>query len=314
MYTDSDDEGANVAGKAQVKSKQKQTPSVQPAIDPSSQYDRVIQFSSGDEEPTPQKKPVKTDKKPMRTKKPGASVKNPARNDWESEGTPRAYADVDDEDPVIQSSGMAALFALIGKFRPDPVDLSVHWRPFLPELTPAIGTIDAFIKVPRPDGEVDDLGLVVVDEPSIKQSNPQVLRMELREQYGVTSPTGTDTDGYVGFLVDPVKTRKALDAWLDSTDDIHRKRPPPTMIYSSLMPEMETLMEVWPPLVDDCLKSVVLPTSDIDLTFDEYARVICALLDIPVRDDNLIDSLHHLFSLYCAFSGNTYFQNGEGGV
>ncbi|MBR0306437.1 MAG: DUF624 domain-containing protein, partial [Lachnospiraceae bacterium] len=39
-------------------------------------------------------------------------------------------------------------------------------------------------------------------EPSIAQSNPQVLRMELREQYGVTSP-GNESDGYIGAIEDP---------------------------------------------------------------------------------------------------------------
>jgi intraflagellar transport protein 46 len=42
-------------------------------------------------------------------------------------------------------------------------------------------TVDAFVKVPHPDGEADALGLVIVDEPSVAQSNPQILRMELRE-------------------------------------------------------------------------------------------------------------------------------------
>jgi intraflagellar transport protein 46 len=310
MYTDSDDDGRGGDLESEEKADKKQTPVIQPAIAPNSQYDRVIEFSSGDEEPEPIKKTGKTkmERKPPPAKRPSAPARRSDIGAWDA--LPGAAAvDSEDDDPSVQSSGLASLFALIAKFQPEPVDLAVHWRPFLPDLAPAIGSIDAFIKVPRPDGEADELGLTIVDEPSIKQSNPQILRMELREQYGITSPSGTDTDGYVGFLVDPVKSRKALDAWLDSTDDMHRKRPPPTMIYSSLMPEMETLMEEWPREVEDCLRNIVLPSSEIDLSFDEYARVVCAMLDIPVRDDNLIESLHHLFSLYSTFSGNTYFQN-----
>jgi hypothetical protein len=33
---------------------------------------------------------------------------------------------------------MASLFALIGKFHPDRVQIPVHWKPFIPDLVPAI--------------------------------------------------------------------------------------------------------------------------------------------------------------------------------
>lgn len=199
-----------------------------------------------------------------------------------------------------------ALFGLISSFTPNPVDLQVHWKPFLPDLVPAIGSIDAFIKVPRPDGDLDELGLVIVDEPSISQSNPQILKMELREQYGLTSPDN-QSDSYIGFIEDPQKNSKALTSWLESLEEIHRQRPPPSVIYSSKMPEMEALMEPWPDKFEDALKSLMIPSSELDLSFDDYARVICAVLEIPVKG-NIIESLHHLFSLFAEFEGNQHFQ------
>ena len=53
-------------------------------------------------------------------------------------------------------------------------------KPFIPEYVPAIGDIDAFLKVPRPDGKSDSLGLVVLDEPSSRQSDPHVLNLQMR--------------------------------------------------------------------------------------------------------------------------------------
>ncbi|OHT06844.1 hypothetical protein TRFO_25095 [Tritrichomonas foetus] len=205
------------------------------------------------------------------------------------------------------TSDMGSLFSLINKFQPEPVEISVHWKPFLPELVPAIGTIDAFIKVPRPDGEMDDLGLVILDEPSISQSNPQILRMELREQYGITS-AANEGDAYIGFIEDPQNNRKALTSWLESIEEIHRNRPPPTFIYSSKMPELEQLMEPWPEEFEETLNSVPLPTAEMDLSFEEYAKIICSLLEIPVKN-NIVESLHHLFALYAQFEGNQYFQS-----
>jgi hypothetical protein len=54
-------------------------------------------------------------------------------------------------------------------------------------------SVDACIKCPRPDGGSDDPGLVVAGEPLIAQSNPHVVRMELRGDGEITSP-GTDRD------------------------------------------------------------------------------------------------------------------------
>lgn len=45
------------------------------------------------------------------------------------------------------------------------------------------------VQVPRPDGKPDNLGLLVLDEPSVKQSDPTVLSLWLSEetkQHGAT--------------------------------------------------------------------------------------------------------------------------------
>jgi intraflagellar transport protein 46 len=218
------------------------------------------------------------------------------------------YGDGDTSPPgddLQPGPAMTAMFSLISEFHPEPIDIPVHWKPFIPDLMPAIGVIDAFIKIPTPDGG-DPLGLAILDEPSIAQSNPQIVLMELREQYGLNAP-GKETDGYIGSIEDPRKSPKALTAWLDSLEDIHRKRPPPNIRYTSIMPELETLMEAWPDAIEQALGSLVLPSGDLDLAFDEFCRVVCSLLEIPVRG-NLVESLHCLFSLYMQFEGNQYFR------
>ena len=53
-------------------------------------------------------------------------------------------------------------------------------RPFLPEYVPSLGDMDEFLKVPRPDGKEDLLGLQVLDEPSLKQSDRSVLALKLK--------------------------------------------------------------------------------------------------------------------------------------
>lgn len=66
------------------------------------------------------------------------------------------------------------------RYTPQNVELENKLCPFLPDFIPAVGDIDAFIKVPRPDGKKDTLGLTVLDEPCTMQSDPAVLQLQLR--------------------------------------------------------------------------------------------------------------------------------------
>jgi intraflagellar transport protein 46 len=193
---------------------------------------------------------------------------------------------------------LAQLFAMMAKFQPQPLELSPHCKPFLPALVPSIGAIDAFIKVPRPDGEQDPLGLTVLDEPTIGCSNPQILRMQLREKFGVAG--ANDGDGYIGFIQNGSRNSKALTAFLESYDEISRNRPAPAMNYTYKMPDLEELIQEWPDELDSALSSLPLPTADMDMSLEEYTRVLCAMLDIPVKG-NVVESLHVLFSLYQIF-------------
>lgn len=65
-------------------------------------------------------------------------------------------------------------------YTPQNVELEYKLRPFVPDFIPAVGDIDAFIKVARPDGVNDGVGLNVLDEPCANQSEPAVLCLQLR--------------------------------------------------------------------------------------------------------------------------------------
>ncbi len=53
------------------------------------------------------------------------------------------------------------LFQYITRYKPQNIDLETKLKPFIPDYIPSIGGIDEFIKVPRPDGKPDFLGLKV---------------------------------------------------------------------------------------------------------------------------------------------------------
>ena len=84
------------------------------------------------------------------------------------------------------------------------------------------------------------------------------------------------------------------------------------------MPDIETLMQIWPAPIEELLETSALPDADINLDLASYVRTVCALLDIPVYG-SLTEALHVLFTLYSDFKANVHFQQqigeeGQGGI
>ena len=80
------------------------------------------------------------------------------------------------------SSEVKELFQNITRYTPQKIELNYKLIPFIPDYIPAVGDIDAFLKIPRPDGVPDRLGLTVLDEPSAEQSEPAILQLQLRSR------------------------------------------------------------------------------------------------------------------------------------
>ncbi|KFM58578.1 Intraflagellar transport protein 46-like protein, partial [Stegodyphus mimosarum] len=215
----------------------------------------------------------------------------------------RAYDPADFEHLQV-SNEMKELFQYITRYTPQNIDLDTKLRPFIPEFIPAVGDIDAFIKVPRPDGIADKLGLIVLDEPCAKQSDPTVLDLQLR----AISKETTFKSVTVKTLENADKRPKEIDAWINSISNLHRSKPPPTVHYSRNMPDIETLMQEWPPEFEETLNQVGLPSADLDCSLEEYVELICGIMDVPVHKSK-IQSLHILFTLYLEFRNSQHFRS-----
>eukprot|EP00935_MAST-01C_sp_MAST-1C-sp1_P000926 g926.t1 len=210
------------------------------------------------------------------------------------------------------SSEVKELFQYIGRYKPTDVELESTMKCFIPDYIPSVGQIDAFLKVPRPDGVDASLGLKVVDEPAARQSDSTVLELQMRavskKQHGEANIRSIDN---------PSKNPKDIQRWIDSIDDLHRSKPPMQVNYTREMPEIEPLMQVWPEEFEEALKEMggQLPGPDMEMDLAEYAKYICVMLDIPVHDKggggnkSLVESLHVLFTLYSEFKSNQHFMN-----
>ncbi|ROT71761.1 hypothetical protein C7M84_009902 [Penaeus vannamei] len=215
---------------------------------------------------------------------------------------PVAYDPADFEHLNV-SPEIEDLFSYITRYTPQAIELEHRLRPYIPDYIPAVGDIDAFIKIPPPDGKPTLVGLEVLDEPSARQSDATVLDLQLRALAKHTTAKSVT----VKTVENAEKNTKVIEKWVRDISELHRAKPPPTVHYSKRMPDIDSLMQEWPGEVEDLLKEISLPTAALELDLPSYVDIICATLDIPVYKSR-IQSLHVLFTLYSVFKNSAHFR------
>jgi len=195
---------------------------------------------------------------------------------------------------------LVSLFSCIDKYEPREIEIKTELKCFIPSYIPAIGDVDPFLKVPRPDGKPDGLGLYVIDEPALVQSDPAVLELQLRAK--MKKRKG---DVVVRSIDNASKNPYEIEKWIQSIEDLHRSRPAPEVMYKFPMPEMEEIASPFPMELVQALDNEFADALDpqLDLSLEDYAKLICAMLDVPVREKNLIQNLHFLFNLSIELEG-----------
>jgi intraflagellar transport protein 46 len=204
------------------------------------------------------------------------------------------------------SPEITELFQYISRYKPHTVDLETHLKPFIPDFIPAVGEVDGFIKIPRPDFKESSLGLTKLDEPCLNPSDPTVLDLQLRS----ISKHSNVEPMEVRSIENAERNQKEIANWVSRIDDLHRMKPPPNVQYAKKMPDIEKLMQVWPADFEDYITNNLLPTADLDLPLEDYVKLIAVLLDVPVHSDHT-DTLHVIFTLYSEFKNNPHFSPGR---
>jgi intraflagellar transport protein 46 len=198
------------------------------------------------------------------------------------------------------SSEISDIFKFIERYQPQTIELEFKLRPFIPDYIPSIGDIDAFLKVNRPDGKEDNLGFIVVDEPSSNQSDPHVLDLffrtlskqstnEVRQPSAIKSVESNNT--------------KAIDSWIRNISALQKNKPVQTVNYQRTMPNIDGLMQVWSPEFEELLKEVSLPSPELNVDLNTYTDIICSILDIPVYKSRT-QSIHVLMTLFSEFKNS----------
>lgn len=71
----------------------------------------------------------------------------------------------------------------MSEFIPQDIEIKSELKPFIPEYIPAVGEVDAFLKIPRPDKRDETLGLYWIDEPSLNMKKKSYLDLLIKEFY-----------------------------------------------------------------------------------------------------------------------------------
>ncbi|GMH87733.1 hypothetical protein TrVE_jg2813 [Triparma verrucosa] len=196
------------------------------------------------------------------------------------------------------------IFDYISRYKPHEVELDTSLKCFIPDYIPAVGEMDAFIKIPQPSGNQDDLGLKVLDEPAATQSDATVLELQLR---AISKKSSGEVS--VRSIENASKNPQEIQRWISSINELHRSKPPQSVHYKKSMPDIEVLMDVWPEEFEDALTKdkIPLPDVNLDMSLEEYIKVWCSILDVPVYDGHIVESLHVLFTTYTEFLSNQHF-------
>ena len=81
------------------------------------------------------------------------------------------------------SGEVKSLFAYIQTFKPQTFDLEKKFKPFIPDYIPSVDKVDNFLKMGKPDGTKEHLGITVLDEPALNQENKTVILLRYIQEH-----------------------------------------------------------------------------------------------------------------------------------
>lgn len=201
-----------------------------------------------------------------------------------------------DYDNLPVSDEIRKLFEVIGSYEPVELEIETPLKCFRAPYFPSVGEVDPMLNIPRPDAKPDGAGTILLDEPiPSEQSNAAVLELRLLHESKTKSRKVATVHS-----ISRADNMNEIDEWIDGVDKIHSTKTPSEVHYQNKMPSSRKVMQVWPKEMNEELRngSLTLPSADIDLDVEAYTRMLCSLLDIPVYEGRVMESIHVLLNAY----------------
>jgi len=279
----------------------------------------VVQISSeeGEDVPSPREEQAFEDaNKNMQFGTNLAGMEGLEMGEGEGEGVEGGETGFDGYNPkdymnLNVSAEVKGLFRFITNYVPVVSEIEPILKPFIPEYIPTVGEVDAYLKIPKPDGQPETLGLYQIDEPALNQTKKSEMDYIIKEFY-----MGETTEiEKVHSIENAHKNPKEISSWIQTIDGHQSKKSAPSVIYSKKMPDIDNLLEPWEHDFEKAVNEIPLPISELNGVNTEFlVQFACAMLDIPVHpgsDNNLIESLHLMFTMYSGLRENQHFQQNQ---
>ncbi|CAO4371692.1 unnamed protein product [Caenorhabditis nigoni] len=212
--------------------------------------------------------------------------------------------DEDDDDDYTEDE--IAVLTFIDAYKAQEVELRPQLRPFSIEHIPAMGEVDLFVKVPRPDDIDDNVGLTQIDEPPCNQSDATIVEMQIRS--AVKDMTILDDVVPVKVLENADEKPDQIKKWIADVKELHKSKPPTTVAFKTKLPDTETVMQEIPAPFEQLLQKISLPTADLDCSLEDYCDIMLNAVDIPVGKSR-IESLYVLFATLQEFERSQHFRS-----
>ncbi|XP_020812586.1 intraflagellar transport protein 46 homolog [Drosophila serrata] len=209
------------------------------------------------------------------------------------------------------------LFPYILKYTPQTIDTPFHLQPFIPEFVPAVGDVDALLKVQAPpllqpqrqrelDEHLERLGLWLLDEPSGTQSEPSLLNMKLRSVLS-GSMGRNPRHASSASLIPTARSAKDIDKWITEVEQVHMTQ---AMYDAQPRKDIDALLEDWPRSYGDeetknALDQAYRSCLQQNISLVDYVRVLCERFGVEGPLESQADYIHNvqtLFALYLAAS------------
>ena len=117
-----------------------------------------------------------------------------------------------------------------------------------------------------------------MDEPTTKGVDKYILEMELAEN------TKAKIDRInVKSIQNAEKKPNEITDWINKVDDLQKRKVPTEVNYSKNMPDIQNLMDVWPDKEEQAYKKVDFPNEKMNISLENYTKIACNLMDIPIH-------------------------------
>ncbi|EDW64970.1 intraflagellar transport protein 46 homolog isoform X1 [Drosophila virilis] len=210
------------------------------------------------------------------------------------------------------------LFPYILKYTPQAIETPYHLQPFIPEYVPAVGDVDAMLKVQAPallqpqrqrelDEQLQRLGLMLLDEPSGAQSEPSLMNMKMRSVLSGSRGGNGRHGACSATLVPTAKSGKDIEKWIGEVEQVHMTQ---AMYDAQPRKDIDALLLDWPrsfgePATKDALDEAYRACLQQQISLTDYVRVLCERFGVEGPLETQSDYIHNiqtLFALYLAAS------------